>query len=248
MKVIVFDLDDTLYSTYKPFELAFKHCFPGYSDMEERLACKEMRRYSESLLDLRTQGLVSPEELYIGRMEAACGTVNRTITPKDALKFQAQYEYEQAHINLLPGMEHVLNIAQSVGLVTILTNGPSEGQRRKLKALHMDRWVIPHNVFISEEIGFCKPQEEIFAFLEDKTGAVPTETLMVGDSFPADIIGGENAGWNTLWFNWQQKNPTENLDFVREAHDVPTVGFEIMQWASTIQYSSLLSVGSGWQR
>lgn len=247
MRIIVFDLDDTLYSTYAPFETAFMECFPGYSNMERHIACKAMRSYSESLLELRTQGLVSPEELYAGRMEAALKSVGGTATPKEALVFQNYYENAQKNIQLLPGMGAVLNQARGSALLSILTNGPSEGQRRKLEALQMNRWVIEHNVFVSEEIGVCKPDPEIFAHLEEKMGAIPERTLMIGDSLTADMAGAAAMGWDTLWFNWQNKDCTEEVSFNAEVNSVEALSKEISQWVNRNQYSSLLAT-SGYCR
>lgn len=247
MRIIVFDLDDTLYSTYTPFEKAFSTCFPGYSSMEMRRACKAMRSYSESLLDLRTQGLVSPKDLYIGRMDAALKAIGGNSTPEEALYFQDRYEYQQAHVSFLPGMKEVLDVSRSGGLVAILTNGPSEGQRRKLNALHMDHWVIPRNIFISEEIGYCKPHIEAFSFLAEKMGALPEETLMIGDSLSADMIGASKMGWQTFWFNWQQKDQDQAVELTKEIHTTQSLKEEIGKWIAMNQYSFLLPA-SGWDK
>ena len=74
----------------------------------------------------------------------------------------------------------------------ILTNGPSDGQRAKFKTLGLSRYI--QRIYISEEIGFSKPNRRAFEFvLRDLDAAVP-DVLMVGDSIENDIDGAEQAG------------------------------------------------------
>ena len=74
----------------------------------------------------------------------------------------------------------------------ILTNGPSDGQRAKFKTLGLSRYI--QRIYISEEIGFAKPNRRAFEFvLRDLDAAVP-DVLMVGDSIENDIDGAEQAG------------------------------------------------------
>ena len=58
------------------------------------------------------------------------------------------------------------------------------------------------NHFISQQIGFEKPSAEFFDYC---FAHIPNfkkeETIIVGDSISADIIGGKNAGITTVWFN-----------------------------------------------
>ena len=55
--------------------------------------------------------------------------------------------------------------------------------------------------FISEEIGFQKPQPEYFQRVFEKIpGFEREEAIIVGDSLSSDIRGGEQAGIDTCWF------------------------------------------------
>lgn len=74
----------------------------------------------------------------------------------------------------------------------LLTNGPSELQRRKLELTAIEPELDA--VAISEEIGVAKPAPEAFARAAAMIGCEPSEVAMVGDSPEADIEGAINAG------------------------------------------------------
>lgn len=81
----------------------------------------------------------------------------------------------------------------------IITNGFPDVQKIKLHSSGLLNYFS--HVFISDNIGFRKPQIEIFKYCEKITGAVPEECLMVGDQFETDVLGALNAGWNSVWLN-----------------------------------------------
>jgi HAD superfamily hydrolase (TIGR01549 family) len=86
---------------------------------------------------------------------------------------------------------------QSQGIRTaILTNGPSDGQRRKLKATGLSEAV--DHVAIGEEIGASKPLPAAFRSVVDRFAFQDTEVLMVGDSPLLDYDGAVGAGLTAL--------------------------------------------------
>ncbi len=82
----------------------------------------------------------------------------------------------------------------------IITNGVKTSQTKRL--LHSPLKPLIADIFISEEIGFQKPNREYFEIVfsripeKDRAGM-----LIVGDSLTADIAGGRNAGVDTCWYN-----------------------------------------------
>ena len=57
-------------------------------------------------------------------------------------------------------------------------------------------------IFISEKIGFNKPDKEFFDVCFSKIPDFSEkETVIVGDSLTSDIAGGKNVGIITIWFN-----------------------------------------------
>jgi len=81
-----------------------------------------------------------------------------------------------------------LRAVRNAGLrAGLLTNGPSELQRRKLEITGIEPELDA--IAISEEIGVAKPAAEAFAVAAAMIGCDPSEVAMVGDSPEADIAG-----------------------------------------------------------
>ncbi|BBM82776.1 HAD family hydrolase [Candidatus Uabimicrobium amorphum] len=73
----------------------------------------------------------------------------------------------------------------------ILTNGPSDGQKRKVKHLK----VIPEKkVFVSEDIVYAKPDAKAFEYVLQKLPFCKKECLFVGNSIEEDIKGANKTG------------------------------------------------------
>ena len=84
--------------------------------------------------------------------------------------------------------------------LAIVTNGVSATQHSRF-----DRSPLLEcfeRLFISEEMGYQKPQKEFFdAVLAELAPVKSQETLVVGDSLLSDILGANNAGLDACWFN-----------------------------------------------
>ncbi len=82
----------------------------------------------------------------------------------------------------------------------IVTNGITATQLSRFKESGMDRYV--KRIFVSEETGYQKPRKEFFDYCFKKIGHIDlSETLIIGDSLSSDILGGNNAGIDTCWYN-----------------------------------------------
>ena len=60
-------------------------------------------------------------------------------------------------------------------------------------------------MFVSDEIGYPKPQKEFFDYCIDHLSCQRDEIMIIGDSLEADIVGGINAGIKTCWVNLKNK-------------------------------------------
>jgi HAD superfamily hydrolase (TIGR01662 family) len=64
---------------------------------------------------------------------------------------------------------------------------------------------------ISAEVGLRKPHPGIFQIALDYFNARPEETVMVGDTLGADIIGANNLGIASVWINRRAEVRPDNL-------------------------------------
>ncbi len=71
-------------------------------------------------------------------------------------------------------------------------------------ALALDRVGLKHfftYFFSSKEIGVKKPNIDFFEHIFQKSNIKPTESIMIGNTYEKDIVGGKNAGMKTIFFN-----------------------------------------------
>lgn len=94
----------------------------------------------------------------------------------------------------------------------VVTNGVTETQKNKLKLSGLAD--VMEEIFVSQEVGFDKPQKEFFEVcferIEKRYPAfTKSQTLIIGDSLSSDIKGGQNAGIDTCFFKIQEAGAAE---------------------------------------
>ena len=83
--------------------------------------------------------------------------------------------------------------------IGIITNGPSEGQRKKIMRSGLGKYFKPEDITVSGDYSFRKPDVRIFRIACDKAGVLPEEAVFVGDIFTNDVIGSYRAGMHPVW-------------------------------------------------
>ncbi|MEI7677748.1 MAG: HAD-IA family hydrolase, partial [Bacteroidales bacterium] len=58
-----------------------------------------------------------------------------------------------------------------------------------------------------------KPDKRIFEHALQLNGANASETIMIGDSYEADILGAQNAGIDQIYFRYSKTNPNQRATF-----------------------------------
>ncbi|MCC0695929.1 HAD family hydrolase [Clostridioides sp. ES-S-0048-02] len=215
---LIFDVDDTLYNQLTPFYIAYDKVFSSIKNISVKDLYISSRKYSDEVFHLTESGEMPIEKMHVYRIMKAFEELGNPITEKDAQNFQDEYIYQQSQITLIPEMEQVLNFAKEKNInIGIITNGPSSHQRMKLKQLNIEKWVDEENIFISSEVGFSKPDINIFRLAEKFMGLDRANTYYIGDSYKNDVVGAKKAGWKSIWMN-RRGNSLEDLiyepDFV----------------------------------
>lgn len=177
--VVVFDLDDTLYSESDYVRSGFDHI----GEMVRRLYGKPFR----GLLEAAWQAGV-PDA--VGHALQEAGLPGQL---KDHL-VQA-YRYHQPKLSLLPGATELLQRCRSRNCpLFLVTDGRSVTQRLKIEALGLDGWF--DGVYISEEIGHGKPDPFAFQAIAQATTCGPW--VYVADNPAKDFVAPHQLGWTTI--------------------------------------------------
>ena len=96
-------------------------------------------------------------------------------------------------------LDVILALYQAVELF-IVSNGNTNTQKSRIMRAGLSQYF--KGIFISEEIGFHKPQKEFFEkCFQNIKGFSRGNALIIGDSLSSDILGGINADVHTCWYN-----------------------------------------------
>jgi putative hydrolase of the HAD superfamily len=196
MKLVIFDLDDTLVN----FELTRQTAHALLAELVTREGIDAVAylhactRVDRPLFSLFEQGKLTRQEYRLRRFSDPFGALGLPAPP--ALVEQLNRCFmdcvnDRPHLydDVLP----VLARLRERGIRTaVLTNGPSDGQRRKLKATGLVD--IVEHVAIGEEVGVSKPLPQAFLSVVTAFSIDPAEALMVGDSPELDYDAALNAG------------------------------------------------------
>jgi putative hydrolase of the HAD superfamily len=119
---------------------------------------------------------------------------------------------------LMPGAVEILDYLQGRYALHLVTNGFWQTQNTKLASSGLERYFT--HVITSENAGAKKPAPAIFQFAIEKAGANIEESVMVGDDYEADILGGLQFGLKVIFYNPEaQPNPLK-LPEVRHLNEL----------------------------
>jgi putative hydrolase of the HAD superfamily len=79
-----------------------------------------------------------------------------------------------------------------------------------MKASGLDKLI--DKSFISEEVGFKKPDHRIFYHAMETVGGTVENSVMVGDDLAVDIIPAKEIGMFHIYFNRKKISHDEKLD------------------------------------
>lgn len=218
LKGIVFDLDHTLFDRYKTFETI---SYPLYEKLREQLtvsraefyrvmcdADKRYNHYGWAAMDAYA------ESLSVFKAPYTKGAFTKAVT--DEFSFYAEP---------FPFVRDLLITLRLRYKVALITNGPSERQRSKLRLLGLDDKF--DFIYISGEHGFEKPDLTPFYRTAEALGVAPQELVYVGDHPVFDVDASRRAGYTPVWVktipDWQfdaLKRADFEIDTVAELPEI----------------------------
>lgn len=156
-------------------------------------------KINQALWDAFARGEVDQDYLVVERFAALARVYPVEWDPAKVNRDYLNGLGEEAH--LLPGAMEFCEKLCGMGLtLAIATNGMPVAQRGRYTRTGMDK-VIPH-LFISMELGVQKPLPAYFDKVCEALNVTDrSRVVMVGDSLTSDILGGNNAGIDTIWYN-----------------------------------------------
>lgn len=192
---VIFDVDETLYNMTQPFERAFKEIWQDKYDIDMYELYTASRIHSDRVFDQVMAGTMTVDGAGVYRMQHAMRDFGFEITEEEALEFQHVYRKHQQHLDISKTMERILNLLKERGVsLAILTNGETNHQMEKIRGMGLERWFSDDRIFVSDAVGYFKPDVRTFRAVEDALHLNREETWYIGDSIENDIEGAGAAG------------------------------------------------------
>ena len=202
MEFLLLDLDDTILDFHKAERIALSKTFRdfGLEPTNEVLDLyHEINKWHWEQLEL---GLMTRDQVLVNRFGALFEKVGMTVDPAACAK---SYESNLGigHY-FLPGAEEAVKRLHDKYRLFLVSNGTATVQHSRLTSAGLYPYF--EQVFISQEIGYNKPDKAYFDRCFARIPGFDREkALMVGDSLTSDIRGGINAGLKTVWVNPRYK-------------------------------------------
>jgi putative hydrolase of the HAD superfamily len=202
-KYVFIDLDDTIWDFHANAKSSLQELYTQknlgkYFDSFEQYFSLYAKRNLE-LWDLYGRGEITKD--YLSR-ERFSHPLTQVGIDNSELAFQIVNEYLEmlpSRTALVPYAIELLEYLHPKYPLTIVSNGFIEVQYKKLRSANIEHYFS--HVVLSEEANALKPDKRIFEHALSLNNAAARDTIMIGDSYEADIIGAQNAGIDQIWYN-----------------------------------------------
>lgn len=183
MRVVVFDLDDTLYKEIDYLRSAYRY-------IARQLAAGEVER--EDFFGTLYSAYKEGRDAFATLME--CYN-NKGVTKETLLHW---YRTHKPQISLTDGCEGVLSVLVAKGCrLGIITDGRTVTQLNKIEALGLHSLIVDEDIVISERFGSEKPSPRNYLYFMNKYGA-DARYYYIADNTAKDFIAPNRLGWTTV--------------------------------------------------
>jgi len=186
-KVIIFDLDDTLYKEREFVEGGFKDVAKY---MEERFNIKKADFYKLLLKVLEKQGR--------GHVFDSCLKEHNLYSKKIVDKLVKIYRFHKPNIKLYPSVKTLLLHLRKSYKLALITDGLKYVQQSKVKALGLEKLfdlIIYTDAFDKKK---SKPNPYSFNRVLEYFNVFPEQAVYIGDDPNKDFIGARKLGVKTI--------------------------------------------------
>ena len=216
---LLFDVDNTILNFDAAEEVALAKILSKYGPtLDQESLHATYQKINRSMWHAFERGEMTREYLLDTRFFETFYIYDITV---DGVALAAEYQalLAEGH-EQVEGAKQVLEALRDIPKY-VVTNGVGSTQHRRLKDSDFTQYF--EAVYVSEELGYHKPQREFFDIVfAESPEIIPETTLMIGDSLTSDIQGGIVAGLDTCWFNFYHTandtgiEPTYTIESIAE--------------------------------
>lgn len=200
-KAIFLDIDDTVFNFEKCSRFALKSsceiCHIPYQEKEFAI----FQAIDNNLWSLQKKGELSVADVLRIRAEQLTQKLGQ---PKMSATFQKVFsEKLSVQTEMEPFVKEALEVLNQTVKIYAASNGILQMQRSRLGQARLLRFFS--DLFVSDDIGYEKPDKRFFSECAYRAGLQNSEILMVGDSLSSDIVGARNSQIASCWYNPNKK-------------------------------------------
>jgi YjjG family noncanonical pyrimidine nucleotidase len=210
IKHIFFDLDHTLWDFEKNSALAFEKIFQELNfDVDTQQFMDIYNPINVAYWTLYERNEIDQEALRVNRLKDAFEAINFEVTLEEINAISDLFiEYLTSNNHLIEGTIETLDYLKDNYELHIITNGFSFVQEVKLQKSNLDKYFV--TITNSELAGHKKPHENIFQYALSLANASKNQSIMIGDSIEADVLGAMNFGMKAVYFNPENQTVSHN--------------------------------------
>lgn len=200
IKTVFLDIDNTLICFRKCGKVALKNAFINNGIEFKEEYAPTFFRVNDGLWELVEKGELTREGIYKIRFKKVLEALN---VETDVPFSDIESEFRKTIHNVaerVDGAKELLEYLSKKYRLCVASNSIYAQQVNRLKIAGLLEYF--DKIFVSENVGFSKPQRQFFEKCFDELGGdLPCETVMIGDSLTADISGAHDFGMKTIWYN-----------------------------------------------
>lgn len=210
---LLFDLDDTLLDFNAAEKLALPKLFAAHNIQLTPEIQHIYHEINSGLWKALEEGHITREQLMETRFSKTFEHLGRKVNGREL-----DVEYRSYLTESKVFVEGAFNVVKALAPkyeLYITSNGILDTQHKRLEATGLAPYF--KQVFVSENTGYQKPMKPFFDYVFDRIpNFTPEKSMIIGDSYSADIIGGAGAGIDTCWLNplnkaYQKIQPTYTI-------------------------------------
>jgi putative hydrolase of the HAD superfamily len=198
---LFFDLDHTLWDFEKNSQLAFARIFDAnypHIHLDDFIAA--YMPINKACWQLYQVDQMSHDELRYQRLKQSFDALAVAISDHEINQIATDYIHYLPDFNhLFDDAHEVLRYLQSNYHLHIITNGFAEVQYRKMHQSNLTPYF--KTITNSELAGAKKPNPIIFEHALQVASATKSNSVMIGDSLDADVLGALDFGMQVVFFN-----------------------------------------------
>ncbi|MDU7649719.1 MAG: YjjG family noncanonical pyrimidine nucleotidase [Anaerococcus vaginalis] len=201
IKAVLIDIDDTIFDFEKCSKNSFLKTLEKFNLKFKEEDFSYFNKVNDILWTKQKLGEINIKEVFIKRDYLMVKYFNLDIEKGFFNYLFVKFLYDE--IEMVDGIEDLLLYLSDKYQIFTASNGIYKMQENRLKKSNLDKYF--DKIFVSDKIGFEKPDKKFFQKIMDLTKFSNDDLIMIGDSIKSDIIGAKNSKIKSIYFNKENK-------------------------------------------